>query len=231
MKRYLLLAMLLVGCGQKSPAGLWTSGPSTCEILPDQTLLFTEVKDVEVQGFRYGQKFTETRAQSTLYVGKVDFANQAASATVVLHEPSIMGSPETRNLKLDCQPQGRELKVDGQIWTEKPVQQDKDLYGWWKQKNESHWVLLSPGGSLLQVGDQVRSGGVGDYSRWSWLVAEGARYEAFQGKFTLKEFDGDKHESDLKLKGDEANMLSDRYERVKTPFYLTWDKNGHPEVP
>lgn len=231
MKKYLLVALLLTGCSQKPPAGLWTSERSSCEILPDQTLLFTEVKDVEVNGFRYGQKFTETRAQSTLYVGKVDFANQPSSVTVPLHAPSITGTPQIRELKLDWQPRGRQLKVDGQTWSEKPVQQDKELYGWWKQKNESHWVLLSPGGSLLQIGNRVRHAGISDYSRWSWLVGEGARYEAFQGKFTLKEFDGDKHETDLKLKGDEVSMLSDRYERVKTPFYLTWDKNGHPEIP
>lgn len=230
MKKLLVLALFLIGCGQKSPAGLWTSDRSSCEVLPDQTLLYTEVKDVEVNGYRYGQKFTETRSRSTLYMGKVDFANQPSSVTVPLHSPSIMGEVPVRELKLEWNPSGRLLKVDGQLWTEKPVQMDKELYGWWKQKRESHWVLLSPGGSLVQVGNQIRHRGVSDYSRWNWLVGWSGRFEAFQGKFTMKE-DDEKIESDLKIKGDEATMMSDSYERIKTPFYLNWDKDGHPQVP
>lgn len=229
MRRFLSIALLLGGCGQKSPAGLWVQERCSCEILSDNTVVFTEVKDVLVQGTRYGQKFSEMRPQSTLYLGQLSLASQPA--TVTLHSPSILGKVPVREVKLELQPGSHQLKVDGQLWAEKTLQQDTKLAGWWKQKNVSHWVLLTPGGSLVQIGSLLRHTGINDYSSWRWLVGEGARYEAFQGKFTLVLDDGLKSETEMTWKDDALRMMSDDYERVKTPFRLSWDQDGHPQVP
>lgn len=229
MRRLLMVALLLTGCGPKSPAGVWVQQRSSCEILSDNTVVFTEVKDVQVQGFRYGQKFSEMRPQTTLFLGQLDLKDQPA--TVTLHSPSVMGKVPVRELKLELQPGQRQLKVDGQVWSEKPLMPDKNLCGWWKQKNVSHWVLLTPGGSLVQIGTVLRRTGTSNYNSWDWLVGEGARYEVSQGKFILIVDTDQKIETTFEQKGDDVKMMSDQYERVKTPFRLSWDQDGHPQVP
>ena len=232
MQKYLFLALILSGCGgSKLPSGMWASGPSRCEILPDhQTVLLTEVKDVEVQGYRYGQKYKETVAQSTLYLGQVDFTGKTGPVKISVCHPDVMGRP-ARELQLEWQPKGRQLKVDGQIWGEKSVQFEKDLYGWWKEKKASHWLLLSPGGSMVQVGTKIRRrGSINNYSGWRWLVADGCDYEALRGNLTLKS-DRDRYDSEYTLKGDELTLMHDKYDRIQGPFHLQWDKDGHPQVP
>ena len=246
MKVYLALALalVLVGCSSKPPSGLWVQGASRCEILPDKTLLFAESKTVQENFSRYGKSGTRTASRSTLYIGEVELGAKESRVTVQAHNPKF-GGQRTRDLQLEWHPQDRQLKVDGQIWSEKPLQAvssaDKELCGWWKKKNISHWMLFSPGGTQVQIGSEIWFGHTLNRYSGGKLTGNWSRYELFQGKMSWKNPDhlvsdpgpATELESPYSLKGDQLTLDGFRatFERVPAPFHLHWGQAGDPQIP
>ncbi|MFN8612084.1 MAG: hypothetical protein U0931_31355 [Vulcanimicrobiota bacterium] len=78
MRRWLMVALLLTGCGPKSPAGVWVQQRSSCEILSDNTVV-TSLSHPQANLFRVWQALIKLESRAKV-LASLDRAAQSQVA-------------------------------------------------------------------------------------------------------------------------------------------------------